>query len=153
MGGRLLRSPLQPVTTDARAAAVRWGRTWQRAWEALDVEAVVALYAADAIFSSHPFRAPYRGRDGVREYVTGAFAEEQDVRAWFGRPLVDGDRAALEWWATLVEEGREITLAGTSALRFDPDGLVIEQRDAWNQAAGRSEPPEGWGGARGDRDS
>jgi hypothetical protein len=36
-------------------------------------------------------------------------------------------------------------LAGTSVLRFDADGLVVEQRDAWNQADRRREPQEGWG--------
>ena len=138
---------------DSRAAAVRWAETWQRAWQALDVEAVVALYAADAVFSSHPFRPTLHGREGVRRYVAGAFADERDVRAWFGTPVVDGDRAAVEWWASLVEEGREITLAGTSVLRFGPDGLVIEQRDTWIQADGRSEPPGGWGGEPEHRDN
>jgi hypothetical protein len=45
----------------------------------------------------------------------------------------------------LTENGAEITLAGTSVLRFDPDGLVAEQRDTWNQADGRREPPDRWG--------
>jgi hypothetical protein len=58
---------------------------------------------------------------------------------------VGADRAAIEWWAALRENGVEITLAGTSVIRFDEHGLVIEQRDAWNQAEGRREPPEGWG--------
>jgi SnoaL-like domain len=124
--------------------AHRWADSWQRAWEALDVEAVVGLYADDAVFSSQPFRVPFRGRDGVRRYVTGAFGEEADVRAWFGTPVVDDDRAAVEWWASLVEEGRKVTLAGTSVLRFDAHGLVVEQRDTWNVSDGRSEPPEGW---------
>ncbi len=79
-------------------AAGRWAATWQRAWEALEVDAIVALYHPDCLFSSQPFRAVYRGRDGVRAYVSGAFAEERDVRAWFGIPLVDGERAAVEWW-------------------------------------------------------
>lgn len=126
-------------------AARRWAATWQAAWEALDVEAVVALYHPDARFSSQPFRAVFDGRDGVRSYVAGAFGEERDVRAWFGTPIVDGDRAAVEWWAALVDEGREVTLAGTSVLRFDADGLVLEQRDTWNVRDGRSEPPTGWG--------
>ena len=30
-------------------------------------------------------------------------------------------------------------------LRFAPDGLVLEQRDTWNQADDRRQPPEGWG--------
>lgn len=131
--------------TDARTAALRWAESWQRAWEALDVDAVVGLYADGAVFSSQPFRTPYRGRDGVREYVAGAFGEERDVRARFGMPVVDGDRAAVEWWASLVEEGRKVTLAGTSVLRFDADGQVVEQRDTWNSSDGWREPPQGWG--------
>ena len=124
--------------------ARRWAEVWERAWEAGDVEAVVALYDPDCTFSSEPFRVPYRGRDGVREYVSRVFADETDVRAWFASPLTDGDHASVEWWATLREGGAEITLAGTSVLRFDPSGLVVDQRDTWNQADGLTSPPEGW---------
>jgi hypothetical protein len=81
----------------------------------------------------------------VREYVSQAFAEEQGPRVWVGQPIVEGQRAAIEWWAAVTENGQEITLAGTSVLRFDADGLVVEQRDAWNQADRRREPQEGWG--------
>jgi SnoaL-like domain len=131
---------------EARSAAQRWAEVWQRAWEAQDTEAIVALCHPEIVFSTQPFRVPYLGRAGVREYVRQAFAEEEAVRAWFGTPVVDEDRAAIEWWAALTENGVEITLAGTSVLRFDSDGLVVEQRDAWNQADGRREPPSGWGG-------
>jgi hypothetical protein len=34
------------------------------------------------------------------------------------------------------------TLAGTSLLRFDADGLVIEQRDVWAGEPGRRELPD-----------
>jgi hypothetical protein len=59
--------------------------------------------------------------------------------------VVGDGRAAIEWWAAVTENGIEITLAGTSVLRFDADGLVVEQRDTWNQAEGRRQPPGGWG--------
>jgi hypothetical protein len=81
----------------------------------------------------------------VREYVRQAFAEEERPRVWVGQPVVGGDRAAIEWWAAVTENGVEVTLAGTSVLRFDADGRVVEQRDTWNQAEGRREPPDGWG--------
>jgi hypothetical protein len=126
-------------------AARRWADTWKSAWEAQDADAIVALYHPDTVFSTQPFRAAYLRRVGVREYVSQAFAEEEDVRVWMGTPVVEGDRAAIEWWAALAEDGVETTLAGTSVLRFDPDGLVVEQRDTWNQVDGRREPPDGWG--------
>ncbi len=126
-------------------AARRWADTWKSAWEAQDTEAIVALYHADVLFSTQPFRIANLRHTGVREYVSQAFSEEASVRVWIGAPIADGDRAAIEWWAALVENGVETTLAGTSVLHFDHDGLVIEQRDTWNQADGRREPPDHWG--------
>jgi hypothetical protein len=50
----------------------------------------------------------------------------------FGEPIVDGDRAAVEWSAeTTLKDGGTENLAGVSLLRFDEDGLVVEQRDFW----------------------
>ena len=63
---------------------------------------------------------------------------------WMSEPIVDGDRASISWWASLREEGADATLAGTSTLRFDPDGLVVEQWDTWNVLDARSEPPTTW---------
>lgn len=130
--------------TSTRRAAERWVATWRAGWEARDPEPIVALYARHATFSSQPFREPYRGPEGVRAYVARAFAEEAEPRVWMSEPLVDDDRAAIPWWATLVEDGAETTLAGTSVLRFDEDGLVVEQWDAWNAVPGRRTPPTDW---------
>ena len=130
---------------DAHEAARRWADTWKSAWEAKDTELIVALYGVDVVFSTQPFRTPHLRRAGVREYVSQAFAEEDEPRVWVGDPVVDGNRAAIEWWAAVTENGVETTLAGTSVLRFDDDGLVVEQRDTWNQADGRREPPDSWG--------
>ena len=131
--------------TSTADAARRWAETWRQCWVEGDVEGIVALYAPSATFASEPFRARRHGADGVRDYVAEAFGDESEVRAWFGEPIVAGERAAVEWWASLREAGAEVTLAGTSILRFDSDGLVTEQRDTWNVAAGRREPPAGWG--------
>lgn len=122
-------------------AADRWARTWRRAWEALDPEPIVALYAADATLSTAPFREPYRGRDGVRTYVTQALGQEEDPRVAVSDPIVDGDRASISWWASLREEGADTTLAGTSVLTFDAEGFVTDQWDAWNIARERLTPP------------
>ena len=127
--------------TDLRDAAANWAAAWKRGWEALDPEPILACYAPDALLSTEPFRGPFRGRDGVRAYVTGVLGEEEDPRVWMSDPIIDGDRASVSWWASLREDGADTTLAGTSVLRFDADGLVIEQWDAWNRLAERREPP------------
>jgi ketosteroid isomerase-like protein len=126
----------------AREAARRWAETWTHGWEQLDPDRVVALYAPDAVHFSQPFREAGRGIGVIRAYVVQAFAEEARPRVWMGEPIVDGDRAAIAWWAALDEDGAPSTLAGTSLLRFDSDGMVIEQWDAWNQAAERLAPPD-----------
>jgi hypothetical protein len=127
--------------TDIHAAAASWAAAWKRGWEALDSEPILARYSEDALLSTEPFREPYHGRDGVRAYVTAVLAEEEDPRVWMGDPIVHADRASISWWASLREDGADTTLAGTSVLRFDADGLVIEQWDAWNRVPERREPP------------
>ncbi len=131
--------PMTPIE-----AAEVWARTWKHAWEALDVEAIVALYGADAVLSTEPFRKPYRGRDGVRDYVSRVFGEEESPEVHVGAPIVDGERAAVPWWASLREEGVDTTLTGTSVLRFDTEGQVVEQWDTWNLARERRPPPTDW---------
>jgi hypothetical protein len=124
-------------------AARRWASTWELGWTEKNLEAILGLYSDDVVYSSEPFREPYRGLAGVREYVGQAFAEEERVRAVFGRPVVGDRGASVAWWATLIENGEAITLAGTSNLRFDAEGQVVEQWDTWNQAPGSIEA-SGW---------
>jgi len=100
----------------------------------------MARYAPTAVHFTEPFREPSRNAEEVRAYVERVLGEEDDPRVWMGEPIVDGDRAAIPWWASLREEGTDTTLAGTSVLRFDADGLVIEQWDTWNQLVERLEP-------------
>ena len=133
--------PDQPM--DARDGRAPLGATpGKRGWEALDPEPIVACYAADALLSTEPFREPYRGRDGVREYVTrrprrggrsARLGRRADRRRRPRRRSRGGPRSA--------RRAPTRRLAGTSVLRFDADGLVVEQWDAWNQIGERREPP------------
>jgi hypothetical protein len=129
---------------DAQEAARRWAQTWERAWPAKDAEAIAALYADGAVYRSHPMRDPERG--AALGYVSRQFALEDSVRCRFGTPIAVGDRAAVEWWASWIEGGREVTLAGATMLRFDGGGLVVDHVDYWVERDGRVEPFAGWGG-------
>jgi ketosteroid isomerase-like protein len=129
---------------DAKEAAQRWKETWERAWPARDVEAIASLYADQALYRALVFREPDRGIAGVRRYLEENFAVEEEIECWFGEPIAAGDRAAVEWWATWIEEGRRLTLAGATLLRFDADGQVVDHRDYWNEVERREPPFEGW---------
>ena len=133
---------------DPEEAARRWAATWTTAWQAHDVEAVVALYAEGCVHRSAPFRPPHRGRQAVRDYVTQAFAAERrvdDVR--FATPVVEGDRACVEYWTTFLDShGTAMTLAGCAMARFDADGRITEARDYWHLEQGHQPPPREWAG-------
>jgi hypothetical protein len=115
-----------------------------RAWPARDVDSIAALYADNSRYLSYPFREPDEGIAGARNYLTRTLHEEEDIECWFGEPVAGDDRAAIEWWASWTEDGEEITLAGTTLLRFDEDGLVVDHRDYWNQHDGRRAPYPRW---------
>jgi hypothetical protein len=134
------------VHVDAADAARRWAHAWRTAWLDGDDGAVSRLYSKDAVFRSHPARPAHIGTEGARAYARQAFAEERAMKVWFGEPFLAGnERAAVEYWAVLRSEGRDLTLAGVALLRFQPDGLVAEQHDYWNMWEGSVEPWEGWG--------
>ena len=123
---------------DAAAAARRWVEAWQAAWPAADPDELQGVYADDALFFSHPFRAG----EAPAAYAAWAFADQTAAECRFGEPVVDSDRAAVDWWAVVTSrDGSVETLAGTSLLRFDREGRVLEQRDAWAAHDGRVELP------------
>lgn len=126
--------------TDVEAAARRWVEIWERGWPVADLEAIAALYAPGARFCSHPFRQ----FQPPEEYVAWAFGDQAKAECRFGEPLVDGYRAAVDWWGVITDSVGDVeTIAGTSLLRFDEHGLVSEQRDVWAGEPGRRELP-GW---------
>ena len=130
---------------DVEAAARVWAREWSRAWPAGDADAVARLYADGARYYSQPFRPPRLGPAGARAYARESFSSEQLLQCWFGEPIAAAGRAAVEYWATLVFEGRDVTLAGCSLLRFDDDGRCSDHWDYWVIEDGLREPPDGWG--------
>jgi ketosteroid isomerase-like protein len=122
--------------------ARRWAEGYKRAWDAGDPEAAAALYAPDCVFRSAPFREP----EPPLSYTTRVFPEARAEDVRFGEPVEEGDRAVVEWWATLVSpDGEEETLVGCSVLRFDDEGLVTEARDYWHMEPGRRRPYDTWG--------
>ena len=127
---------------ETQEAARRWASEWRAAWVAADAGRVEALYAPDAGFRVHPFRA----LQGPGDYARWAFSAQASAECWFGEPLVAGERAAVEYWAVVRDaDGEEETIAGVSLLRFRGDGLVVEQHDYWAGTAGRREPYDGFG--------
>lgn len=123
-----------------------WADRYARAWEERDEDAIAALFTPDAEYRSAPFREPFRGEAEIRAYWRRGAGTQQDVRVRMGRPFMDGDRAAVEWWTTMNDtDDGEVTLPGCLLLRFAPDGRCSELREYWHLEPGRHEPHDGWG--------
>jgi hypothetical protein len=76
-----------------------------------------------------------RSQDPEPGYLARVFEEEESAQCQFGTPVIDGDQAAVPWRAqTRLADGGTENLAGVSLLRFSGDGLVLEERDFWNQS-------------------
>jgi ketosteroid isomerase-like protein len=126
-----------------REAARRWAGTWAWAWPAKDVDAIAAMQADDGDHWASMFRR-FRGRAGLRRYLEEYFAEEsRPAQVWFAEPQVDGDRAAVEYWALVYIEEQPTTISGCTAVRFDESGLVAEARDYSHVKEGHHAPPAG----------
>lgn len=127
---------------DLRKAARRFARTWEAGWARRDVDGIAELYAADCVHRSMPFRPPHMGRTAVVDYLRWSFADEPATSVRFGDPIVDGDRAVMEYLVTAVEAATErpVTLSGCAFVRFNDEGLVTEVRDYWHLTEGHHEP-------------
>jgi ketosteroid isomerase-like protein len=114
-------------------AARAWVEAWSDGWRDHDPERIAERYGDECVFSSHPFRQLRHGRQGALGYVREAFAQESTARFAFAEPIVANDgRAAVEYRAVISGIDNTVsTLAGTTVLRFGPDGLVLEHRDYW----------------------
>ncbi|MBA3430671.1 MAG: nuclear transport factor 2 family protein [Actinobacteria bacterium] len=121
----------------------RWADAYAKAWEQGDADAVVELFTPDASYRSLIFDDPHSGADGIRAYWERATATQSSVRVWMGDPLVDGDRAALEWWAVMVDDS-VITLPGCLLLDFDADRCA-RLNEYWHVESAIVQPYEGWG--------
>jgi uncharacterized protein (TIGR02246 family) len=134
-----MKRPMDRETVD------RWIEAYAEAWRHGDDEAVAALFTEDAVYREHPLRDPSIGREAIRAYWRWAVGTQSELQLRFGEPIVESYRVAVEWWATMLDQGEERTLPGILFLAFDDRGLCRELREAWFWLDGRLEPPPGWG--------
>ncbi len=122
-----------------------WLESYRRAWEDKDSNAAAALFSEDVSYRSNIFEAPYRGRDGVLSYWSDVTSTQEGASVRMGRPFVDGNRVAAEFWTVMSNEGTEITLPGCLLLEFTVDGLCRSLREYWQVEVGPHQPPPEWG--------
>ena len=125
----------------ARLIVNRWIRNYTKAWLKKDAKAIASLFTEDATYHSHPFRPMTHGRKSILDYTLGALDVGQVYEVRFGKPVVEGSRAAVEYWTTMKEKVEDVTLAGCVMLRFAKSGLCKELHDYWVLQTGRLSAP------------
>lgn len=124
---------------------MEWIGSYGEAWETADEDLIASLFTEDAGYRSSPFREPYRGREEIRAYWRRAAGSQRETRVRMGSPFGEGNRVAVEWWTTMVDDGGEVTLPGCLLLWFAADGRCADLREYWNLERGRRAPFAGWG--------
>jgi hypothetical protein len=122
-----------------------WAEAYRVAWETADSEAAASLFTEDATYRSNIYEEPHQRRASVVDYWSGVTSVQSDISVRMGEPVVDGDRADVEFWTTMDMESAPVTLAGCLLLRFNDTGLCADLREYWNLADGTHHPPAGWG--------
>jgi limonene-1,2-epoxide hydrolase len=123
-----------------------WVEALRSAWELRDAARIGALFTEEAVYQPQPFGKSLLGQEAIIAYWSGELATQEQIEVNMGRPLVDGARVAVEWWAVVTRQGRQTTDCGALLLVFDEDrcqGLW----EYWMLGEGRIEPAEGWGGS------
>lgn len=124
----------------------QWIERYRRAWESGDDDDIVGLFTPDAIYRSSVFREPHVGSDAIRAYWQWGAGTQREVAVLMGRPLITGERLAVEWWTTMIDpDDGEITLPGCLLLRFAADGRCTDLWEYWQFQPGKQAPPPGWG--------
>lgn len=134
-GRGALSGAVDPGDWDQPRDAEALGHRFARAVVAADVEAIVALYAADAVVSL-PAGREAAGTEAVRQAFAAALAHGLDLRVEsVGRPIVTGSLACT---TTVDVAGR----VHTQVARREPDGTWRWIRDVSRLSARAAEQPQ-----------
>jgi steroid delta-isomerase-like uncharacterized protein len=117
---------------------------YNAAWNAHDLDAIMALHAPDMVFENHTAGESAQG-DAVREHVAAIFGSWPDIAFATRRLYVREDLVVQEWTASathvsamrrgdLVAEptGRRVAWEGLDVIPFE-DGLV-KRKDVYSDS-------------------
>lgn len=111
-------------TPEAMQAAVR---AYVRALNAADLDAIVALYADDAVVEDPVGSAPRRGIEAIRDFYAGSL--RLALRVELEGPIrAVADEAAFPFSVSFEIKGQRTTIRPIDAFRFDDAGRIVQMR-------------------------
>jgi uncharacterized protein (TIGR02246 family) len=128
-----------------RVEVEAWVESLRSAWESADPVKIGALFTDEAEYLTNPFGKALQGRDSIVAYWSEEISTQDNVEVRMGRPMIDGERAAVEWWAVVTNDASQVTDSGVLMLEFSGD-RCRRLAEYWMLGEGRIAPAEGWGG-------
>ena len=123
---------------DSAAELERMIERYNDAWNAQDLDAILALHAADMVFENHTAGERAEGEE-VRDHIGGIFDAWPDLRFAGRRLYVRDDLVVQEWTATATHSnemrrgeivapptGKQIEWVGMDVIPF-ADGLIARK--------------------------
>jgi AraC-like DNA-binding protein/nuclear transport factor 2 (NTF2) superfamily protein len=107
-----------------------WVESYRQAWIRRDPEAAAALFTEDATYREDILQEPNTGRSGIVDYWTRVTAAQSEVQVRMGKPFVDGNRVAVEFWTNMLVDGDPATIPGILLLDFTDEGLCRPESGA-----------------------
>jgi ketosteroid isomerase-like protein len=122
-GGAIL-APMDP--RDAAGALEQTIERYNDAWNAQDVDAILAFHAPGMVFENHTAGDRVAGAD-VGPHIAGIFERNPDLR-FRGRRLYARDGLVVsEWTATATtRDGRRVEWDGIDVFPFE-NGLILRK--------------------------
>lgn len=108
--------------------------TFGRGWEKGDVEAIVSVFAPDAVFLGTPFADKASGTAAIRAYWKDVPANQADVSFRSGEIYVAGPWFASEFRCTYRRRRTGEPVDARGALFCETkDGKITEMRMYWHR--------------------
>ena len=99
---------------------------YNAAWNAHDVDAIVALHAPDMVFANHTAGEQVTG-EAVRGHISGIFENWPDLEFRGRRLYVRDGLVVNEWTATATaKDGRRLEWDGVDIFPFE-NGLILRK--------------------------
>lgn len=98
-----------------------------RALNASDLDAIVALYADDAVVEDPVGTAPKRGIADIRAFYAGSLTLKLRVELE-GQIRAVASEAAFAFSVSFEVQGRRTTIRPIDTMRFDADGRIVQMR-------------------------
>ncbi|MCP3810924.1 nuclear transport factor 2 family protein [Mycobacteriaceae bacterium Msp059] len=118
-----------------------YGRAWSE-----DPELLCMFFASEGAYTDVAMGGTYVGRQGIQRFHRWMLKFSPDSLIEFSQPAVQDDRAYYEWtWSGSINgplrlpsgdqvdaSGREFSVTGIAACRFDQNGKLTSHRDYWD---------------------